>query len=137
METFLAAKEQILITNSVVDEQIAYHYLLNKEKLFAPVQKTIRNNFEILKNFMLHQKLLEWVEPNGGCVCFPRIKKEIRINAGQFHETLLNRYSTYVGRGHWFEEDGRYMRIGYSWDKPENLIKGLSNILSAIGDTRF
>ena len=36
METFLAAKEQILITNSVVDEEIAYRYLLNKEKILVP-----------------------------------------------------------------------------------------------------
>jgi aspartate/methionine/tyrosine aminotransferase len=32
METLLAAKEQIFITNSVVDEEIAYQYLCNKEK---------------------------------------------------------------------------------------------------------
>ena len=137
METFLAAKEQILITNSVVDEEIAYRYLLNKEKLFEPVKKTILSNFEILKNFMLHQELLEWVEPGGGCVCFPRIKKEIQIDTDRFYEKLLRVYSTYVGRGHWFEEDGRYMRIGYSWDKPEKLIKGLSNIQRAIEETRL
>jgi aspartate/methionine/tyrosine aminotransferase len=136
METFLAAKEQILITNSVVDEEIAYRYLLNKEKLFAPVKEIILNNFTILKNFMQHQTLLEWVEPKGGCVCFPRIKEEIHIDTDLFHERLLNTYSTYVGRGHWFEENGRHMRIGYSWEKPEKLIKGLSNILKAIEDIR-
>ncbi len=136
METFLAAKEQILITNSVVDEEIAFRYLLKKETFFEPVRKTILSNFEILNHFMQDQKMLEWVEPKGGCVCFPRIRKEIQINTDRFHEILLQKYSTYVGRGHWFEEDGRYMRIGYSWDKPEKLIKGLSNILSAIEDTR-
>jgi len=68
METFLAAKEQIFITNSVVDEEIAYHYLLNKAKLFPPVQKTLRENFEIVRKFMMNQQLLEWVEPGGGCV---------------------------------------------------------------------
>ena len=135
MQTFLAAKEQILITNSVVDEEIAYRYLLNKETFFAPVKKAIISNFEILKNFMQQQKLLEWVEPKGGCICFPRIRKEIQIDTDLFHKTLLQKYSTYVGRGHWFEEDGRYMRIGYSWDKSEKLIKGLSNILQAIGET--
>ncbi len=132
METFLAAKEQIFITNSVVDEEIACRYLMNKEKLFAPVKQMILNNFTVLKNFMQQQQLLEWVEPQGGCVCFPRIKKEIAIDTRNFHEVLLNKYSTYVGRGHWFEEDGRYMRIGYSWDKTEKLAKGLSNILKAI-----
>ncbi|QEC66365.1 pyridoxal phosphate-dependent aminotransferase [Panacibacter ginsenosidivorans] len=136
METFLAAKEQIFITNSVIDEEIAYQYLYNKEKFFAPVKETILKNFLVLKNFMQQQNMLEWIEPQGGCVCFPRIRKDIAIDTAQFHEVLLNKYSTYVGRGHWFEEDGRYMRIGYSWDKTEKLQKGLNNILKAINDTR-
>ena len=137
MQTFLAAKEQICITNSVVDEQIAYQYLCNKEKLFAPVKATILNNFFILKNFMQQQQLLEWVEPKGGCVCFPRIKKNVVIDVATFYEVLLHTYSTYVGRGHWFEEDSRYMRIGYSWDKSEKLQKGLSNILKAASSLSF
>ena len=85
---------------------------------------------------MQQQDVLEWLEPRGGCVCFPRIKKDIAIDTTQFHEVLLQKYSTYVGRGHWFEEDGRYIRIGYSWDKTEKLQKGLNNILKAIEDTR-
>ena len=136
METFLAAKEQIFITNSVIDEEIAYQYLLNKEKYFSPVKKTILKNFGILKSFIQNQNILEWVEPKGGCVCFPRIKKEIDVDSKKFYEVLLNNYSTYVGRGHWFEEDDRYMRIGYSWDKTEKLEKGLRNILRAIEETR-
>ena len=136
METFLAAKEQILITNSVVDEEIAYQYLCNKEKLFAPVKATINRNFLELKNFMQGQNLLEWVEPQGGCVCFPRIKKNISVDTDLFHDVLLNKYSTYLGRGHWFEEDGRYMRIGYSWENTEKLQKGLLNILKSIEETR-
>lgn len=136
MEIFLAAKEQIFITNSVVDEEIAYRYLRNKEKLFPAVKEMIQNNFSVLKNFMQNQNMLEWVEPQGGCVCFPRIKKEIVIDTDQFHEVLLNKYGTYLGRGHWFEEGGRYMRIGYSWDKTEKLQKGLENILKAIEETK-
>jgi aspartate/methionine/tyrosine aminotransferase len=137
METLLAAKEQILITNSVIDEEIAYRYLLRKEELFSPVQATIQQNFIRLKKFMQTQNLLEWVEPQGGCICFPRIRGDIQLDTDQFHKVLLDKYGTYVGRGHWFEEDGRYMRIGYSWDKTEKLVKGLSNILKAIQDVRY
>lgn len=132
METFLAAKEQIFITNSVVDEEIAFHYLLNKSKLFPPVKDTLDRNFEVVKNFMKNQQFLEWVEPGGGCVCFPRIKKEIKIDTDQFYKILLDEYRTYVGKGHWFEEDDRYMRIGYGWETTEKLEKGLNNILGAI-----
>ncbi len=136
METFLAAKEQIFITNSVVDEEIAYQYLLKKEMHFSRVKETIRKNFNVLRDFMSRQNVLEWVEPQGGCVCFPRIKKEVNIDATTFHSILLDKYRTYVGRGHWFEEDDRYMRICYSWDKTEKLEKGLQNILLAIEDAR-
>ncbi|MBL7815813.1 MAG: pyridoxal phosphate-dependent aminotransferase [Saprospiraceae bacterium] len=132
METFLAAKEQICITNSVVDEEIAFQYWQKKEQLFAPVRDTIQKNFNILKTFMAQQDVLEWVEPQGGCVCFPRIKSEIDIDMAKFHDILLNQYATYVGRGHWFEADARYLRIGYSWDTSEKLLKGLNNILKAV-----
>jgi aspartate/methionine/tyrosine aminotransferase len=132
METFLAAKEQICITNSVLDEEIAFRYLQKKESFFAPVRQTILSNFAILKNFMANQHFLEWVEPQGGCVCFPRIKTGISVDTGKFHDILLNKYKTYVGKGHWFEEDARYIRIGYSWDTSEKLVKGLGNIVKAI-----
>lgn len=137
METLLAAKEQICITNSVVDEEIALQYLKKKALLFTPVMATIKRNFMILKRFMEHQPILEWIEPKGGCVCFPRIKDDIKLDTAMFHEILLKKYSTYVGRGHWFEEDARYMRIGYSWDKSEKLEKGLQNILKAIDEVRI
>ena len=81
---------------------------------------------------MNKQNVLEWVEPSGGCVCFPRIRKDVKVDLEKFHDILLNKYRTYVGKGHWFEEDGRYIRIGYSWDKPEKLQQGLNNILRAI-----
>jgi aspartate/methionine/tyrosine aminotransferase len=136
METFLAAKEQICITNSVIDEEIAFHYLSRKAALFAPVQATILKNFEVMKHFMAHQDVLEWVEPQGGCVCFPRIKNDINVDMVKFHDILLNEYKTYVGRGHWFEADAKHLRIGYSWDTTEKLEKGLNNILKTVENVR-
>jgi aspartate/methionine/tyrosine aminotransferase len=135
METFLAAKEQIFITNSVLDEEVAFQYLLNKEKLFGPVRATISHNFGILKKFMQGQDLLEWIEPQGGCVCFPRIREGINVNMSNFCDVLLNKYGTYVGRGGWFGEDDRNMRIGYGWENTEKLQKGLGNIIKALVET--
>jgi aspartate/methionine/tyrosine aminotransferase len=135
METFLAAKEQIFITNSVVDEEIAYQYLLKKEKLFPLVKRDIVDRLAIVKKFMKQQDLLEWIEPKAGCVCFPRIKKKIQIDTDQFYQTLLQKYGTYVGRGRWFEEDDRHFRIGYGWGTKQQLEKGLSNISKAIENT--
>ncbi len=136
METFLAAKEQIFITNSIVDEGIAFQYLSKKEQHFAPIRASIEKNFSILKNFIASQNILEWVEPKGGCVCFPRIKPAINVDLKKFHHDLLHQYGTYVGRGGWFEEDDRHFRIGYNWDKTEKLQKGLMNILKVVEGSR-
>jgi aspartate/methionine/tyrosine aminotransferase len=137
METFLAAKEQIFITNSILDEEVACQYLLNKETLFSPVRTTILHNFGVLKNFMQGQHLLEWVEPQGGCVCFPRIRDGINVNINSFYDVLLHKYGTYVGRGGWFDENDSYMRIGYGWENSTKLQKGLSNIAKALAKTRI
>jgi DNA-binding transcriptional MocR family regulator len=59
------------------------------------------------------------------------------LNTEKFHNILLYKYSTYIGKGHWFEEDAIYMRIGYSWDTSEKLEKGLHNILKAIEESRI
>ena len=85
---------------------------------------------------MASQNVLEWIEPRGGCVCFPRIKAGINADTSKFHHILLNKYATYVGKGHWFEQDSRYIRIGYSWDTSEKLQKGLNNILKAIEEAK-
>ena len=37
-----------------------------------------------------------------------------------------------VGPGHWFEQDDRYMRIGYGWPAPEELRDGLANLSAAL-----
>ncbi|MCY7356947.1 MAG: hypothetical protein LH609_05660 [Rudanella sp.] len=71
-----------------------------------------------------------------GCVCFPQIKTDIDLDTDRFHDILLHTYATYVGRGHWFEADPRYIRIGYSWDTSEKLQKGLGNIVKAVDKAR-
>ncbi|KAB8258005.1 hypothetical protein BDV32DRAFT_126538 [Aspergillus pseudonomiae] len=58
-------------------------------------------------------ELVEWVKPEGGVVCFPRLKKEPAGRLDAFHHRLLHKYGTYVGPGHWFEQSDAFMRIGY------------------------
>lgn len=58
--------------------------------------------------------MLEWIGPKGGCICFPRIKPEVEIDINRFYEILNNKYGTYVGPGHCFEQSPRHFRIGYA-----------------------
>lgn len=132
INTFLAAKEQIYICNSVVDEEIAYIFLKDKENHFKKINEHILQNFQVLENFIDKQNYLEWVRPSGGVVCFPRIKENINVDIEKFYNILNNKYQTYVGPGHWFEMDKRFMRIGYGWSDKKQLSQGLENIKLAI-----
>jgi aspartate/methionine/tyrosine aminotransferase len=130
LELFLAAKEQIFICNSLLDEHVALHYLQHKNKFFAPVKEHIKKNFAILENHMNNSKNLEWVKPKGGVVCYPRIIPAIDYH--KFYNILYNNYQTLVGAGHWFETDKRYMRIGFGWPTAEALAQGLRHIETTI-----
>jgi aspartate/methionine/tyrosine aminotransferase len=131
-ETFLAAKEQIFICGSVVDEEIAYRYMKRKNDFFPAIKKDMEEKFSITKNWMEKQKYLEWIEPMGGVVCFPRIKSQFNVNMNKFYDLLLTEFKTYVGAGHWFEQDKRSMRVGFGWPTQTELFNGLNNIEKAI-----
>jgi len=129
---FLAAKEQIHICNSVVDEEICYQYLLKKENYFYSIRQMVKNNFTVLENWMGTHKYLEWVKPSGGVVAFPRFKNEINIDVEKFYDKLFQEYKTYVGPGHWFEQSKRHFRLGFGWERENIFKKGIENIDRAI-----
>jgi aspartate/methionine/tyrosine aminotransferase len=132
METFLAAKEQIMICNSVVDEEIAFRFLQKKKERLTHILMKIGCHFQIVRDWMDSERNLEWVQPSGGAVCFPRIQPAINIDVERFYRLLNAKYKTFVGPGHWFEMDRRYMRIGYGWPDTAQLQRGLENISRAL-----
>jgi aspartate/methionine/tyrosine aminotransferase len=131
-ELFLAAKEQIFVCNSVVDEEIAYRFLLKKEAFIPRIKAHVDCNFQLLEEWMKDHPHLEWVKPGGGVVCFPRIRESEVLNIDSFYSILNQNYGTYTGPGHWFEMDRRFMRIGYGWPSETEFRLGLSNIDQAL-----
>lgn len=134
-ELFLAAKEQIFICGSVVDEEIAFRYLAKRNDYFPAIKKDMQEKFEIVKTWMNSQKYFEWIEPSGGVVCFPRIKAEYNVDIKKFYDILLSEYKTYVGPGHWFEENDRSFRLGFGWPGQQDLRDGLKGLESALQDS--
>ncbi len=125
MYRFFAAKEQMILGNSVVDESIATHLLAQKATFLPPIHAHIRENFAFLKTWMSAQTLLEWVEPQAGVVCFPRLKTGLELDFPGFQQTLYSEYQTMVGYGHWFEQSDRFFRIGFGYPGKEDLVAGL------------
>ncbi|MBS1961198.1 MAG: pyridoxal phosphate-dependent aminotransferase [Bdellovibrionales bacterium] len=136
METLLAAKEQSVIAGSVVDETIALEYLKTRAKHFPAIQAKIREHHRILEAFYAEEKRLERVPTEGGVVSFPRIRKDAGVDVEKFYECLNGKYRTFVGPGHWFEQERRSMRIGFGWPTTEELRGGLANLSKALGEAK-
>lgn len=132
MATFLAAKEQIGICGSVVDEEIAARAFAQRDTWLPEINAYIRRRFEVVSSWMAGEELMEWVEPRGGCVCFPRIKPDVPVDVDEFYRALNDRHGAYVGPGHWFEQSRRHMRVGYAWPLPDELEGGLAAISSSV-----
>jgi aspartate/methionine/tyrosine aminotransferase len=136
MEEFLAAKEQMYICGPALEEELAYRYLLHRGDHLARIRRDIREKFGLVESWMKGQEDWEWVEPGGGCVCFPRLKRPDLTDIDRFYEILRKKYGTYAGPGHWFEMPQHYMRLGFGWPDKESLKEGLGAISKATGEAK-
>ncbi len=123
MEKLLAAKEQIIICNSVVDEYLAEKARENRKKIISESHKTLNQNFKIVEKWIENHHIFEWVKPDAGAVVFIHIKKP--IDTKNFYETLLNTHQTMLGPGHWFEQSDQFFRLGFGFPTAEELVEGL------------
>lgn len=132
METFLAAKEQISICGSVLNEWVAEQILERRNDFLAPTLAEWRRRLDRIAEWIAGEELLEWVRPSGGVVCFPRMKTDPTGGTDAFYRRLLSEHGTYVGPGHWFGMPDRYFRLGFAWPNAEELEGGLAGISAAL-----
>ncbi len=133
---FLAAKEQILITNSVVDEAIAEVALRRRPERLPVILAGIAAALGTVRGWMAEQDVFEWVEPRGGVVGFPRFRDGVNVDLEGFYRRLLEPHGTVVGPGHWFEQPDRSFRLGYGWPTPADLERGLAGLAAAALESR-
>lgn len=136
MERFLAAKEQIGICGSIIDEHIAEAALNQSRQWIATVEKTLREALATVEQWLAREQRMEWVRPEGGCVCFPRIRADAGVDVERFYRALQHDHAACVGPGHWFEQDRRFMRIGFGWPLPAELTGGLAAISASLDTAR-
>ena len=131
-ELFLAAKEQMHISGAIIEEEIAFQVLRQRATFVPRIQAEVQRGLGLVRVWMAQQDLLEWVEPQGGVVCFPRIRPTALVDVERFYQILNKDFGTFVGPGHWFEQDRRYMRVGFGWPTLSELEEGLENVSSAL-----
>ena len=132
MHRLLCAKEQIGICGSVVDEAIGAHAYARADAWVAANDGRLRAALARVAAWMAGEADAGVGRPGGGCVCFPRIRPDFRIDTDAFYRILGDDHGTFVGPGHWFEQSDRSFRIGYGWPTPAELEGGLGAISQAL-----
>jgi len=137
MTRLLAAKEQIGICGSIVDETIAATALAARGNFLPALTERLRDARNRVETWIQGESGFEWVKPEGGCVCFPRIRPGVAVDIDRFYTLLDQAFGTAVGPGHWFEMDRRFMRVGFGWPTAAELAEGLKGLSGALEAARL
>ncbi len=129
--SFLAAKEQINICGSVIDEWVSASVLEQRDTFLAKLRVDMHKRRDIVRQWVESEPLIDWAPPSGGVVCFPRVNAA-NFDADSFYRRLLEENGTYVGPGHWFEMPRNFFRVGYLWPLEHELRDGLTAISTAL-----
>jgi len=130
-ETLLAAKEQVFICGATLDEAIAARVLEQRDRLLPPIREQIAAHLGVVRDWIAGDDRFAWVEPAGGVVAFPWLRPEAQVDVERFYTVLNGDLGTYVGPGHWFEQDRRHFRLGFGWPTTEELHRGLAALSEA------
>lgn len=130
-EVLLAAKEQIVICGSTIDEHIAGRVLADRDRILPPILDDVRERVSVVQAWMDSQDSFEWVPPSGGVVGLVRFRDGLVVDQDAFYHHLLAEHGTYVGPGHWFELSDRYFRLGFGWPTRDELQAGLAGLTAA------
>jgi aspartate/methionine/tyrosine aminotransferase len=133
LDRVLAIREQVSISNNALSEKIALEVLENSEPYLAAARERIGENHGVVAGWMAEQAGFEWVRPEAGVVCLPRLKPEVKADPEALYRRLAEEYRTFVVPGRCFEMDERFFRVGFGADA-EEIRAGLANLDRALAD---
>ena len=133
LDSAVAIREQLSISNNALSEEIALSVLRRKEKFLSGARERIARNREVVAGWMNQQSDFEWIYPEAGVVCFPRMRTHVKVKPEELYRLLAEKYRTFVVPGRCFEMDERHFRIGFGADEGE-IKTGLSNLNKALNE---
>jgi aspartate/methionine/tyrosine aminotransferase len=122
------ARDVVDGTGSIVAERLSVVAFQQLDRLIARTREILQHNRALLLPFLRSRTELEFVEPAGGTVAFPRIRG--LEHSDRFVERLMNERDTAVVPGRFFEAPAHF-RIGFS-GATDSLRGGLTAIAAAL-----
>jgi aspartate/methionine/tyrosine aminotransferase len=126
------ARDVVDGTGAFPAEQMAAIAFAHLDRLAARARAILQRNVAAVRAFLGSREELEWVEPDGGSVVFPRLKGV--ADAEPFVARLLSGHQTAVVPGRFFEAPAHF-RIAFG-GKPEIVAGGLKRIGLALETQR-
>ncbi len=134
LDQVLAIREQVSISNNALSEVIAEAVLIRKEEFLGKARARITRNRAVVEEWMKGQSRVEWVPPEAGVVCFPRLAPDAAEDPESLYRRLAEVYKTFVVPGRCFEMDERFFRIGFGAESDE-IRRGLANLSRALAES--
>lgn len=120
--------DHLHVEHVFIAEQVAARVFPGLDAMKAAQRPRLATNLAMVRGFMERTNGLEWVEPPGGIVCFPRLRAG--GDAGFLVARLLEKHRTRVVPGRFFEAP-RHFRLGFGIPADE-LGKGLEALGAAL-----
>jgi aspartate/methionine/tyrosine aminotransferase len=130
MTELLAAQEQLALAHSILDLAVAEYVMDGRDRLLPEIRTRVQTQRDIMRTWIDAEPGVEWVQTEGGVVCFPRF-----VDPGTPARVIYRQLQSdgiFVGPGWWFEQEERHMRLGFGFPTAEELRTGLDAISAAL-----
>jgi aspartate/methionine/tyrosine aminotransferase len=121
-------RDVIVGSPSIVTDRLGALAFTQIDRLIERSRALIHDNGAIVRAFLRSRPELEWIEPGGGTVVFPRIARV--TDSSHFAERLLTLRDTAIVPGRFFEAPAHF-RLGFG-GSPTALRSGLEAIGAAL-----
>lgn len=124
VKSYLSHRDYNLVSCGVFDEMLAAAALKHSDKLLERSRKIVRENLQILDDWVSSEPHVSYVKPKAGTTAL--VYYDLDIPSYEFCEEMYKKTGAFVTPGDCFEVP-HSMRIGYVYGK-QDLIDGLKAI---------
>lgn len=124
VKSCLSHRDYNLVSCGVFDEMLAAAALKHSDKLLERSRKIVRENLQILDDWVSSEPYVSYVKPKAGTTAL--VYYDLDIPSYEFCEEMYKKTGAFVTPGDCFEVP-HSMRIGYAYGK-QDLIDGLKAI---------